>query len=195
MAPLIIAFGHKARNGKDTAGEAVVRYYRDKRQLALVHGYTTLREHSLKRLPEAGLFKFADALYDICRKQYGMQGKDAPLLQRIGSEYRALDKGYWVKELFESIQPGTTDIVVITDLRYQNEAEYIKSQGGFTVNVIRKNEDGSRYIADDRPANHPSEVDLDGYNFDFEIMAHSGEVPWVEQQAINLAEYLRGLKL
>jgi hypothetical protein len=191
MAPLIIAFGHKARNGKDTAGEAVVRYYRGKRGVAVAHGYDT---HTLKTFPEAGLFKFADALYDICRKQYGMQGKDAPLLQRIGSEYRAQDQDYWVKELFKSIDPKT-DIVVITDLRYQNEAEYIKSQGGFTVNVVRKNEDGSRYVADDRPASHPSEVDLDGYNFDYEIVAHSGEVPWVEQQAINLAEYLRSLKV
>src|SRR5579864_270955 len=190
MIPLIIAFGHKARNGKDTAGEAVVRYYRSKRKIAVAHGYTT---HNLKTFPEAGLFKFADALYDICRKQHGMQGKDAPLLQRIGSEYRAKDQDFWVKELFKNIG-SETDIVVITDLRYQNEAEYVKNQGGFTVNVVRKNPDGSRYIADDRPANHPSEIDLDNYNFDFEIMAHSGEVPWVEQQAITLVEYLRGLK-
>ncbi len=194
MTPLIIAFGHKARNGKDTAGEAIINHFTRGRDFAIGHGYVKPETHSLKSMPTVGLFKFADALYDICRKKYGMTEKDAPLLQRIGSEYRAQDQDYWVKELFKSIYSGT-DIAVITDLRYQNEAEYIKSVGGFTVNVVRKNVDGSRYIADDRPSNHPSEIDLDSYNFDYEIVAHSGEVPWVEQQAITLAEYLRSLKV
>lgn len=186
--PLIIAFGHKARNGKDTAGTAVVGFYQQKRVLASASG------HTLKSFPVAGLYKFADALYELCRKEYGMTEKDAPLLQRVGSEYRDRDQDYWVKALFKNI-PSTTDIAVITDLRYQNEAEYIKSLGGFTVNVIRKHWNGDRYIADDRPASHPSEVDLDHYNFDYEIVGKSGEPVWIEQQAITLAEYLRALKV
>lgn len=193
MIPLLIAFGHKARNGKDTAGEAIVNHFTSAMAIAQRHGYGKTFARSLGYFPVAGLYKFADALYEICRKEYGMVGKDAPLLQRIGSEYRAKDQDYWVKALFKNI-PSTTDIAIITDLRYQNEADYVKAQGGVTVNVIRKREDGSRYIADDRPADHPSEIDLDGYNFDYEIIGHSGQVAWVEQQAITLAEYLRSLK-
>jgi len=55
------------------------------------------------------------------------------------------------------------------------------------------NPDGTIYIADDRPANHPSEIELDGYAWDFYIKAYSGEAALVADQAITIVEYLRGL--
>jgi hypothetical protein len=236
MTPLIIAFGHKARNGKDTAGEAVIRYYRGKQQLASSFGLSRAKlQHSLKTFPNAGLYKFATALYQEVEDAIGdhdgdvekllregfddlvsgthilipqhvqptlpakpepmaKYGKHGQLLQWWGTDFRRKqDKNYWVEKTFASI-PSSIDIACITDMRFLNEAWAVQERGGFTVNVVRKNKDGSRYITGDRPANHPSEIDLDDYNFDFEITAHSGEVPWVEQQAINLAEYLRALK-
>ena len=69
----------------------------------------------------------------------------------------------------------------------------IKERGGVTVNVTRLNADGRPYFSSDRPVNHPSETQLDRYNFDYFIKAKSGEAAWVEQQVITLVEYLRGL--
>jgi hypothetical protein len=183
---LLLAFGHKARQGKDTAGQGVFDYYEKKRQLALRHG--------LRVIPSVGIYRFAEALYEEARRDYGMTEKDAPLLQRIGSERRAQDPEYWVKKVFEKIAYDKPHIAVITDCRYQNEVAAVKKFGGYTVKVERLNENGTLYLATDRPANHQSEIDLDNYNFDYYIRAKTGQVAWVEQQAITLAEMLRGLK-
>jgi len=183
---LLLAFGHKARQGKDTAGQGVYDYYEKKRQLAIRHG--------LRVIPGVGIYRFAEALYEEARRDYGMTEKDAPLLQRIGSERRTEDSEYWVKKVFQKIAQDHPHIAIITDLRYQNEAWAVKANNGYTVKVERLNEDGTPYFATDRPANHQSEIDLDNYNFDYYIKAKTGQVAWVEQQAITLAEMLRGLE-
>ncbi len=184
---LLLAFGNKARHGKDTAGEAVVAHF--------VQQQAMLRRHYGKA-PKglaAQLFKFAEALYAECREQHGMVGKDAPLLQRVGSERRAENSNYWVDKVFSQIDKDNPAVAVITDLRYQNEAEAVKARGGFTIQVSRLNRDGSPYIADDRPAGHPSEIDLDSYSFDFYIKAYTREVALIQEQAITIAEYARGI--
>jgi hypothetical protein len=84
-------------------------------------------------------------------------------------------------------------IALITDLRYRNEAAYVKSVGGFTVNVSRLNRDGSLFVAPDRPADHPSEIDLDNYNWDYFIRTRDGDQVLAADYAITLAEYLMGL--
>jgi hypothetical protein len=183
---LIIGLGSKARHGKDSAGESIVNWVNGQRN-------AQLKLERVLTYPVAGIFKFATALYKECREQHGMTEKNAPLLQRIGSERRAENPNYWIDKLFESI-PANVGLVVITDLRYQNEAQAIKDRNGVTVRVDRVNIDGTPYVAGDRPADHPSEIDLDGYNFDYRIQAKTGEVAWVEQQAITLIEYIRVLK-
>lgn len=183
---LLMAFGNKCRQGKDTAGEAIYNYYDAKRQLALRHG--------LRVIPSVGLYRFAEALYEEARRRYDMTEKDAPLLQRIGTMRREQDPEYWVKKVFEKIAHDTPQIAVITDLRYQNEAAAVKVHGGYRIKVERLNEDGTKYIATDRPSDHPSEIDLDGFNFDYQIVAKTGQTAWVEQQAITLANYLQALE-
>jgi hypothetical protein len=183
---LLLAFGNKARQGKDTAGEAVRDYYQQKRDLALRHG--------LRVIPSVGLYKFAAALYEEARQLHGMVEKDAPLLQRIGSERRAEDPEYWVKKCFKTITDEKPHIAIITDVRYLNEAAAIKAVGGYVIRVSRWTKEGFQYIAEDRPADHPSEVELDDYNFDYEIVAKTGQAAWVAQQAITLANYLQALE-
>ena len=147
---LLLAFGHKARNGKDTCAHAIKDFYE----------YTV----------PVKLFPFAAALYDEARRVHGMTTKDPALLQRIGHGRRQEDPLYWVKRNFAAINMWSSKlkdpdncIAIITDLRYQNEAEYIKGCGGYLVDITRINDDGSRFISPDRDPNHPSEIDLDNY--------------------------------
>ena len=184
---LIIGFGHRARQGKNVAADAIVDYYAEKRE--------TLRKHGLApyRAPKAQSIGFATALYEVCRNEYGMTEKDAPLLQRIGMERRELDLDYWIKRAFANISPWT-DIVLIPDLRFINEAEYIKSKGGYLVDIKRLNADGTQHIASDRPADHISETALDDYPFDFYLTNSHGHQALLVEQAITLVEYLRGLE-
>ena len=122
-----------------------------------------------------------------------MTEKDAPLLQRAGSERRLENPNYWIDRVFEQIDSVKPKIAVITDLRYENEAYAVATRGGVTIRVSRLNEDGTPFVATDRPANHPSEIDLDGYRFDHYIQAYTGESALVAQLAITIAEYERGL--
>lgn len=115
-------------------------------------------------------------------------------LQYYGTEYRRKNFGenYWVDKMFASI-PANLDVALISDTRFPNEADEIKQRGGYTVNVTRLREDGSQYYSSDRPVDHPSETALDNYNWDFRLMNHEGHRALLEEEAITLAEYLRGL--
>jgi hypothetical protein len=180
---IILGLGHKAQNGKDTAGEAIKAYYDD--QAALLH------KHGQKGGLRVFIAKFAAALYKECREQHGMIGKDTTLLQNVGSQRRDEDPYYWVNRAFDSIPVGT-DLVIFTDVRYQNEAARIRAEGGHLINVVRLNENGARYIANDRSPWHLSETDLDVYNWDYEIVSKTAAL--TGELAITIAEFIRGLE-
>lgn len=184
---IIIGLGNKARQGKDVAANAIVDYYAQRSFSFFKHGVTNFRQIKAQRIG------FADALYKIAREVHGMTEKDAPLLQRIGEARRAQDPEYWIKKAFASIKPDT-DIAVISDMRYKNEADYITAKGGFTVNITRRMQNGGQLIATDRPVDHPSEIDLDGYPFDFYLINSDGHQALLAEQAVCLTEYLRALE-
>ena len=182
---MIIGFGSKARQGKDTSGEAVVHYFNQQYNWAI--------EHDVKAPKPAKIFKFADALYRLCREEYGMTEKDPLLLQKIGDGRRQeFGEDYWIKKLAESIKafPGHA---VITDVRYTNEADWIKTQKGFVVNVTRLNLDGSPFVTTDRDPNFISEVQLDNYNWDAYIKVREGDVALTAETAITTALYFESL--
>jgi hypothetical protein len=176
---ILIGLGHKARHGKDSAGEAILDYY----SVGGAH-----RDY----IPKTRHYKFAAALYRECHELYGMKEKDPLLLQKIGQERRKDNPNYWVDKVFENVDRDCPDIAVITDVRYQNEAEEIKRRGGYLILVSRLNENGTPFVADDRPADHISETNLDGYNWDFRIITKTGEAALVGEMAITIMEHLRG---
>lgn len=121
-------------------------------------------------------------------------GKHAKLLQWWGTEYRrSQDSDYWIKQWKAALNPKA-NIVLTTDMRFLNEAAAIKSVGGVTVQVNRKNQDGTRFIDGSRDPNHVSEVELDGYNYDYEITVKTGDLALLDQWAIALVYNLRALK-
>ena len=217
---LIIGFGNRARQGKDTAAEAVKNFYDQKNALAIKHG-----QH--KAFVRVEVFKFTTALYNevnefltsdtgkrwragetrvltfpdwvVPRPEYestplAPYGKHPNLLQFWGTEFRrAQNPNYWVDQLFLSI-PANTDIALISDVRFQNEADAITSRGGYNVRVFRLNKNGTNYQSTDRSPSHASETTLDTYNWQFNLTNHEGHQALLEEQAITLVEYLRGLK-
>lgn len=226
---LIIGFGNKARQGKDTAAEAIRDHYEKHNSLVRLHwGRTTVNVHILK---------FADALYQEANEfleighnlgitpaelfKKGVRevsggeivvtpipewvtpdplpafpknapfGKHPKLLQWWGTDFRrAQTPNYWVEKTFASI-PKNADVVLISDVRFPNEADAVKQWGGYTINVQRLREDGLPYYATDRPADHISETALDAYNWDLYIKSKSAVV--TAELAITYAELLRGL--
>ena len=82
------------------------------------------------------------------------------LLQRLGTEAGRdiLGENIWVDTAFARTD---ADKIIVTDVRFPNEAEGIKARGGTLVRIERKGVD---------PRNdHPSETSLIDYDFDYTI--------------------------
>jgi len=118
------------------------------------------------------LIKAGDRMY------YQMKEKDPYLLQWWGTDVRrASDPDYFVKDVDARINFLKTRGIIniaIPDLRFHNEADYIKNNGGLLIKVTRINQDGSLFFTDDRDTKHQSEIDLDDYDgWDYEIVAQN----------------------
>ncbi len=182
---IIIGFGHKARQGKDVCAQAIEDYY-------TAHNDMYLRHRLGGGIVHVQRIGFADALKEMAIAKYGMKEKNPVLLQRLGMEMRAIDPEYWIKRWIERISSLAT-IVLVSDTRFLNEAYAIRKYGGYLVDVIRMESDGTRFLANDRPTDHPSETELNNFPFDFTLVNSEGHSALLSEQAITLAEYLRGL--
>ena len=109
------------------------------------------------------------------------------ILQGWGTEFRREIHGrkYWVHRMERSIhrvQSASKDprlTVVITDVRFRNEAEMVKGFGGSVVNVSRP------YLQSSD--NHASENDLAGYKFDSTI-SNSGSLDDLKAQVESFSK-------
>jgi hypothetical protein len=101
------------------------------------------------------------------------------LLQKIGTEAmrNGLHPDTWVNALFADYKPvvkewdelGNDTLVqypnwIITDMRFPNEMQAVKANGGITIRVVRPSD---KEIPLDL---HPSETALDDAEFDYEII-------------------------
>ena len=169
----VIGLGHKARQGKDLTASMIIDRL----------GSKALR------------IGFADALYAVARVEHGMTTKDAPLLQRLGTEvYRQRDPEIWVRTVYYTLLDKRPPVAVLTDVRFPNEAQFVKDLGGTLIKVERFTEDGTTPHRDpSRSLTHPSETSLDDYaGWDITIQNTTGKMDLLEDSVDRLLE---GLKL
>ncbi len=67
------------------------------------------------------------------------------IMIQYGQFFRRFDKDYWVKKTFDKIQQirtfqnyGADVRISISDVRFRNEADYIKQQGGLLVRLTKR---------------------------------------------------------
>ena len=181
----LIGLGHKARQGKNS----VANYMKQVN-------------------PAIKIFAFADELKLYCKEHHDElvprwqlrnstkqlpAWKDdpiygcSPILQMVGMEFRALDENFWVDKVAEKIVAQQPEAAVITDVRFINEAQWIKENGGFMVEVRRHNADGTQYIDPGRDPNHPSEIALDEYeDWDYIIAVKDGDLKGLKAKSIGV---------
>jgi hypothetical protein len=97
-------------------------------------------------------FAFADALKVEASKMMAAIGVDAdwtdpvfktrwrPLLVALGAGRRSIDPDYWIKRLIYTLaarDAAKRDNIVITDVRYANEVQWILGQGGTVIRIER----------------------------------------------------------
>ena len=154
---MIIGLSGYARSGKDTVAELLVLNYGFKRMAfadgireALVALNPILHDgHRLNELVQMYGWEVAKAKDEVRR-----------LLQVMGTEVgrKLINEDVWAWLLFNQIDTGDTNKrIVITDVRFPNEARMIEHQGGDVWRINRHNHSAVN--------DHVSERALDNHMF------------------------------
>ena len=91
------------------------------------------------------------------------------MMQFFGTEcMRAMDNEFWTKSLFRTIEEKEFKNVIITDVRFPNEADPVVEQDGYVIKVNRENKD------EVHGETHASEISIDNYDkIDFTVENNS----------------------
>lgn len=152
----VLTIAGKAEAGKDTTAKKI------KNKLEHM-GYAVLICH------------YADLLKYICTQFFNWDGKKdergRELLQMIGTEgVRNKEPDYWVDFIKSILRlfPNKWDFVLIPDCRFPNEIVGMKEE--FDTIAVRINRPNYENHLTDEQRQHLSEVALDDFEFDYEII-------------------------
>ncbi len=118
------------------------------------------------------------------------------MLQNLGTEAirRAIHPEAWTNALFADYKPvsywsrdfGVSTVQpnwIITDVRFENEAESVRQRGGILIRINRKS------AAD--TGTHPSETELDGYQgWDWVIYNDGNDLAALESEVISFFNHI-----
>ena len=156
-----IAISGKFCSGKTTMANKIEHYFRER--------YNNI---TVKRV------SFADEVKQIAKNTFLMKNKDRQLLQSIGKKMREIDQDVFCKHVIHNIQE-TDEVVILDDLRYENEMVYLKNNGFKIIRILINTETQKERISHLYPNenysynnfNHESEVGLDNaLESDFDII-------------------------
>lgn len=163
---MIVGLVGKKRSGKNTAADFICE---------TVSGYgLSVRQ-----------FAFADEVKKICGSLYGLSErqlygdlKEVPdqkwglsarqILQKFGTEVaRQVHPETWIRVVMDRDIPAhKADVSVITDVRFPNEADFIRSRGGVLVRIERP-----QAVFSD---SHSSETEMDSISTEYHLTNDSG---------------------
>ena len=153
----------KARSGKGTAAEVMLREYTG--------------------IP----FAFADDIKTIAYEYFGWHGeKDElgrKLLQDIGTIGRNYNRDLWANKTVDRIQEWSRDnqLAVVTDTRYPNEIQRVKREFSDVV-TIRITRDSVEKLK------HPSETALDQWtDWDY-LVENNGSLEEFQKKILEIME-------
>lgn len=145
-AKRVIGFTGLPGSGKDTFA----------RYLALFSGKNRVTtEKFAKPLKEAVASLCNVSLDDLEDREF----KETPLpcgksprqiMQLMGTEFvrNVLGENFFVQALAESVKDSSARVILITDVRFQNEADWIHSVGGKVFQIVRPDTQASSHVSD-----------------------------------------------
>lgn len=149
---MIVGLGYRARSGKDTTANYLVREYGFKRI-----GFADSLKEACRHI-----FGFTDEqlfgkLKEVIDPYWGFTPRYA--MQKVGTECMRdnFDKEIWIKSVEKKILDGEN--WVITDVRFPNEALAVQRWNGFLTRIDRDVAGATGGIEA-----HPSEIALDGFS-------------------------------
>lgn len=148
---IILGITGNKQSGKDTIANFIKRWYSKPGQVAHVNFADPLKDEVCK-----GLGIKRDEL-EKNKKHYRL------ILQGWGTDYRRelCGQDYWTKQwlLKANAMPPETDILVVSDIRFLNEAAVIKNSGGVIWRITRPTTESKDL--------HPSEVEMEQIKPDY----------------------------
>ena len=177
---ILIGVGHRAQQGKSEFCDTIIEHC----------GRTGLRycEYSISDL----ILRYCidnNLLPEMRRED--CSSEQIQLLVKIGNEKRAENEFFWLDQIRAAIVRDKPKVALIPNVRFPNEAEFVKSLNGVNVRVKRYNANGTDFISSCRDPNDQTECSLDFWRWDFEIRNMAGKQHWLRRQAIALLEYLQ----
>lgn len=178
---MIVGLAGKAGHGKDTLGEIFCR-----------------RGNFIR-------MAYGDVLRDVAIASGIMSQEDLrtksshyrSTLQAGGHFVRMIDKDFWVNKLWASsemimhLDNGAN--IVVTDVRYVNEADVIVEAGGMIIRVVRVDDEGHLMdLLGGSQSMAPSEIDMDGYRTSTDFEVPDGRLDLMEEMAVEWM-HLRGI--
>lgn len=166
-----VAFSGPSGSGKTTAAKIMV---------ATHGGYRVSFAEELKRA--------ASKLgWDGTKDQKGRK-----YLQLLGQTVRSYDPLFWVKSALDQVEfidatSSRPQHIYIDDLRFPNEADELKKHGFALVRLLPTG------LKQDEPwRKDPSEVALDGYDFDHYVGSLMGNLPDLHCLLVKLVDTIDG---
>lgn len=152
---ILIGLTGRAGSGKDTAADALVEQF----------GFVKMAFAAPLKRTASVLFNLPECYFhDRDLKEKPLEDWDnlSPrhMLQLLGTESvrNVFGDNFWIKRWISEYGQMTCDTnVVVTDVRYNNEAEAIRSLGGVIIHVRRPGENG----LDSSAGSHSSEKGVD----------------------------------
>lgn len=177
---MLIGLNGKIGSGKDTIADIIIRQYPYVEKKSFAYKLKLISSILIGCDLKDLMMQEGKNLYsEIFRMTYG------EVLQNVGT--RALRNNFhkevWIKSLFVDFINEESNWIV-TDVRFENEAEFIIKMGGMLVKIvgdpanIRKNSK--------RDLNHPSETSLDNWkNWNY-VVYNNGTLEDLEREAMKV---------
>jgi hypothetical protein len=145
----MIGISGYARSGKDTFGESLQKILGHYGIKSKTYALATQLKFDINFLTE-GDFGINAFTKDSEEKKI-----IRPLLVGYGEAWRRADPEHWLSIVDSNLEPRT--LPIITDIRYENEADYVLKNQGFLLSINRALPDGSFVLAGNKEEeeNHP----------------------------------------
>ena len=157
MKPIDVGFIGLAGAGKDTAALALI-----------AHGWRRVAfADKLKSLA----FYFG---WDGCKDEKGRK-----LLQDLGMAARAYNCDFWINQAFLNVHKMRVALIpcVYTDVRFQNEADYVRGRGGIIIRIKKP-----KQISSD---SHESELNQYDIVADYDVV-NEGTIEDLHKKIIDI---------
>lgn len=143
---LVIGLTGHARHGKDLAASIIANH-----------------------VPGAMAFAISDLIAAHARAIGAMGKRDPSVLQKIGYAARQRNPRVWLDALYYAIQDRRPPLALVAGVRFPDEAELVRSAGGYVIRIDRWNADGTPFMSGDRDASYPTETAINGVAPDYKI--------------------------